>query len=66
VSLSSLKYWRRKCGVAEPPAVSAPRPSRFIPVELVSSAVEPGREERWLPDPKWVAELIVHLSRGTR
>lgn len=62
ISRGALRYWEKKIG-----AQSSGRSSRaqalplvrpFVEVEVGSVMARPA-----LPDPRWVAELIIHLSR---
>jgi hypothetical protein len=57
LSPNTLGYWRRKLGTGEMKQVALPP---FIPVTVDVAA------SRALPDPKWLAELIVHLSEAVR
>ena len=60
ISRFALKYWRRKLeGQAEGIARRVTSSPSFIPVVISPQEVRP---ERQLPDPKWLAELIHHLS----
>jgi hypothetical protein len=78
IPLASLKYWKHRFkgeGVVPTQTVPVALPkslskkSGFIPVRIMpeqrphplSDFLPPT-----LPDPKWVAELIWHLSRGSR
>ena len=61
VSLSALQYWRQKLGQPRDAAVTR---SAFVPVQIVGGP--DGRAGYGLPDPKWVAEIILRLSEGTR
>lgn len=58
VSIHTFMYWRSKFkkGIA---VSRAAVPAKFIPVEIT-------RPERIaaLPDPRWLAEFISHLSGG--
>lgn len=59
LSIHTFHYWRKRFAKGEnrlPRPVSAP----FVEVEIERSP------ERRLPDAAWVAELILHLSRGVR
>jgi hypothetical protein len=60
LSRFALKYWRRKLeGHSEAIARRATSSPAFIPV-VVSPREK--RSEGQLPDPKWLAELLHHLS----
>ena len=59
ISSSALKYWRRKVGKCRSGAL-APM-ARFVPVEVTRE-----RQPAGLPDPRWLAELIFHLSVGVK
>jgi hypothetical protein len=53
---SQFRYWLEKIEGAKPVAMK----SEFIAVKVD----QPKRVERRLPDPIWLAEFILHLSRG--
>ncbi len=55
LSLASLAYWRKKFRAGESKALAL---SPFVPAKVVPTAVD-----STLPDPRWVAELIVELVR---
>lgn len=55
ISTASFYYWKKKL---ERDRKAAVIPS-FIPVEVVRSRSSDG-----MPDPKWLAEFVMHLSRG--
>ena len=59
VSLGALNYWRKK-DKPKPPAL-VQRPA-FIPIQVM--AAEDEIQSPRLPDSKWVADLILHLSAG--
>lgn len=60
LSTHTFAYWRRKFKERE--AVSrAVVPAKFVPVEIAKA--EPTMR---LPDPRWLAEFISHLSGGCR
>lgn len=63
VSVEALRYWRKKSGAALATA-SAVRvsPPVFLPIQVME-AVAPARVQA-LPDAKWVADVILHLSAG--
>lgn len=65
ISLEALKYWRNKLEAKSvvQAARSSVRPQPFVPIQVVSP--EPMRTGLSLPDARWVAELILHLSAGT-
>jgi hypothetical protein len=63
LSRSSMRYWRKRVAVepAGPERLGRRQGSAFVPVEVMSA---PTREERRLPDPRWVAEVIRCLAMG--
>ncbi len=62
VSAPALRYWRKKLGRVNRSKGLAPVTPSFIPVEVMSER----RTRGDLPDPRWLAELIYHLSGGGR
>jgi hypothetical protein len=56
INPSAFYYWKKKLSPG-PSKPSAPVVPGFIPIEVMSE----GRS-RGLPDPKWLAEFIVHLN----
>ena len=66
LSLASLIYWRKKLGREassfESRTKNKEKLSPFIPVQVLPPE---SRVSEWkLPAPKWLAELIVHLSNS--
>lgn len=62
ISREALRYWEKRIGgkSRRSPGSRALRLARpFVEVEVEPMIVRPS-----LPDPRWVAELIIHLSRG--
>ena len=57
VSLEALRYWQKKFAQ---PCLPAPTAS-FVAVEI-----EEASRGGSLPDPRWLAELILHLQGGRR
>lgn len=70
LSLPSMNYWRKKLREERqrlPTVISNARPaSAFIPIEVTSSLGTTTLTSRnpILPDARWVADLILHLSSG--
>jgi hypothetical protein len=63
ISRFALKYWRRKLeGQSVGGARRVTNSPAFIPVVM---SPREKRSEGSLPDPKWLAELIHHLSART-
>ena len=56
---SAYYYWKKKFSVMK---IKTPVISRFVPVEVVNEP-HPGNR---MPDPKWLAEFIIHVSRGVK
>ena len=56
ISLATFGYWKAKLK-SQPLTRMSVQPSPFVRVEIE-------RPKSTLPDPKWVAEILVHLSRG--
>jgi len=63
ISIKSLSYWRKRCErhrITKPDGRSA-----FIPIQILNPEIPAVRAlERELPDAKWVADVILHLSVG--
>jgi hypothetical protein len=64
ISLANIRYWRTKIETKSPPE-RLPQAKRkkvfpFIPVQVMPPEVRV--QEQRLPDPKWLAELIVQLG----
>ncbi len=58
ISSPALKYWRNK--IKKEGRMAAPPVPQFVPVEVMPErAAATG-----LPDPRWLAELIICLNRG--
>lgn len=62
LSPHTFGYWAQKIKL-ESEAQATPPP--FLPVQVVAKQSAPG-EEKQLPDPKWVAEVLLHLALGFR
>ena len=65
ISVQSLHYWRKKLlggGGLRKTAKNLPL-SPFIAVEVERVTPDPVST---LPDPRWVAELIIHLQQAVR
>jgi hypothetical protein len=58
ISVATLNYWRNKMRVRKV-SDTVQRPA-FIPIQVISEGNQSA--VRGLPDPKWVAELILHLT----
>jgi hypothetical protein len=58
ISVNSLNYWRRKLNRGSIAQEREVIPA-FLPVEVMSGAAND--REIPLPDPKWVAEVMLHL-----
>lgn len=53
----TISYWRRKFGFTKKSIrAGRARSNAFIPVEVINI-----EKKRQLPDPKWVAEFLMHL-----
>ena len=65
ISFYALKYWRRKVH-AQPPAlpIAEAQRSAFMPIQVIASEDEISCPVPRLPDSKWVADFILHLSAG--
>jgi len=70
LSLATLNYWRKKLkensGTSMPTVITraGPKASQFIPVQLSEPTQHSRRAQ--LPDPAWLAELILNLTaKGT-
>jgi transposase-like protein len=61
ITPATFYYWRKKFSQATKHRINAPAISSFIPVEVVRGQ---SRSGYGLPDAKWLAEFIVHLSGG--
>lgn len=64
---SSLSYWRRKLGLQAPEPTQTRSP--FVAVQLERSGPKPTKrppevKASHLPDPRWVAQLILHLGKA--
>lgn len=59
ISVHTLSYWRRRFGRGSTQKTFR-APSPFIPVK-VEAAVFSKSTFRFLPDPKWLAEVILEL-----
>lgn len=72
VSRSTMNYWLKKVRTekssAAPrlPALGDPGRAVFVPIEVVADPVELRTPSlrTGLPDPRWLAELVLHLSAG--
>jgi hypothetical protein len=62
LSLEGLKYWRNKVEAEACSVEKRTLPSAFIPVQVLSSGEVTPSDDRRLPDPKWLAEVLMHLS----
>jgi len=60
ISINALSYWRNK--LRDSLNKDVPQRAPFIPVQVITS--ERKCRGNQLPDPKWVAELILRLSEG--
>jgi len=61
ITPSAFYYWKKR--LCETSARSiVPAVSSFVPVEVVRGQ----RPSSGLPDPKWVAEFVIHLTGGVR
>lgn len=72
VTLPALNYWRRKLRSSYPVKTEPKAPAKvpaFVSVEVIGEEASVEKyaraNGRVLPDPRWVAEIILHLS-GTR
>src|SRR5215210_2394632 len=63
VSVNGFQYWKQK--IARENQTPALIPSPFVRVQVGDAVVE-SRQVSGLPDPKWIAEVILHLYRGSR
>lgn len=63
LSIHTFAYWKHKLAEKRESEVFIPQP--FARVEVESPAVQPSNNSG-LPDPRWVAEVILHLQRGLR
>ena len=62
VTLSALNYWRNKFRIRPAPSQSVQR-AAFVPVQIF--AAENRACGPKLPDPKWLADLIRHLTAAS-
>jgi hypothetical protein len=64
LSLATLNYWRKRLkddsGTSMPAIIPRSKAPQFIPVELTESTQGSNRAQ--LPDPAWLAELILNLT----
>lgn len=61
ISAPALRYWRKKVRRASQSKCVMVAP-KFIPVEITQDQ----QTRVGLPDPRWLAELIIQLSGGAR
>lgn len=61
ISAPALRYWRNKARGKPRPIKSLPTKA-FVPVEVMFE----GPTRPVLPDPRWLAELILALNGGVR
>ena len=61
ISAPALRYWRNKARRKARPIKSLPTKA-FVPVEVLCDG--PARPN--LPDPRWLAQLILALNEGIR
>jgi len=59
ISIGALNYWRKK-EQSKSPALA--QRSAFVPIQVMAAETEVPAPR--LPDSKWVADLILHLSAG--
>jgi len=59
LSMGAMEYWVKKLSVQNE-SKNIPRRA-FVPVEVMRSE---NQNQGCMPDPKWLAELIMHLSNG--
>ncbi len=64
LSINSFQYWKRKLARKDEDQVGVPQP--FIRVKVDDPAGVPQQNDIRLPDPRWVAEVILHLHRSMR
>jgi hypothetical protein len=70
ISLANIRYWRKKLGLGsrskEKPNRTNPAVARsaFIPVQVVRDEDNQANQYR-LPDPKWLAELVLQLMQSS-
>jgi hypothetical protein len=69
VSLPVFNYWRRRIGHLPRRGLvnkTQAKVPAFVPVEVTHEGATAERfaraDDRALPDPRWVAEIILHLS----
>ena len=60
ISYMALAYWRKKCRAAILPPATQTGQRDFMPVEVLGAEEIPG--PRRLPDARWVAQVMLHLS----
>jgi len=58
ISIPRLHYWRGKLAVK--PRKALEKTSPFIPIQVMNMESLPGSPN--LPDAKWVADILFHLS----
>lgn len=63
VSPSAFGYWQQKLRLQSVPRKKTSELSAFARVEIIEPASYPTRSS--VPNAKWVAEIILHLHRGT-
>ncbi|MGZ3745502.1 MAG: IS66 family insertion sequence element accessory protein TnpA [Pseudobdellovibrionaceae bacterium] len=64
ISSSTLSYWRDKLGKG---ISKSSQTSKFIPVVVApSSRLDQKGPQQILPNPKWVAEIILHVYGGLK
>ena len=61
ITMSAYHYWLRKLKPKPSESALLPRQSSFVPVEIIGEY--PKHTTSSLPDPRWVAEIILNLSR---
>ena len=59
ISLNTFNYWRKKFAAGSVKKAVVASPFAGVLVERIPV-------NRGLPDPRWVADLILHLSDGAR
>ncbi len=63
VTVATFQYWRQKLGQEKQTPTCLPRP--FVRVQVTEPIFQTHRHSE-LPDPKWVAEVILYLQKGIR
>jgi hypothetical protein len=58
LSIYTFEGWKRRFAKREKAAVKKAELPRFLPVEIASKA----KKNLGFPDPKWLAEFILHLG----